>query len=50
MDFYEMINEIKIALKNDKLVIFIGAGISKNSGGSTWGQTVRMFAERIGYP
>lgn len=50
MNFYEMIHEIKVALKNDKLVIFIGAGISKNSGVPTWGQTVRIFAEKIGYP
>lgn len=50
MNFNEMICELKEALKNDKLVIFIGAGISKNSGIPTWGQTVRLFAEKIGYP
>lgn len=50
MDFYEMINELKKALKDEKLVIFVGAGISKNSGIPTWGQIVRVFAEKIGYP
>ncbi len=45
-----MINELKEALKDEKLVIFVGAGISKNSGIPTWGQTVRTFAEKIGYP
>ncbi|WP_294406747.1 SIR2 family protein [uncultured Clostridium sp.] len=50
MEFYEMINELKEALKDEKLVIFVGAGISKNSGIPTWGQTVRTFAEKIGYP
>lgn len=50
MEFYEMINELKEALNDEKLVIFVGAGISKNSGIPTWGQTVRTFAEKIGYP
>lgn len=45
-----MINELKEALNDEKLVIFVGAGISKNSGIPTWGQTVRTFAEKIGYP
>ena len=50
MNFYEMIDELKKALKDEKLVIFVGAGISKNSGIPTWGQIVRVFAEKIGYP
>ena len=50
MDFYKMIDELKKALNNEKLIIFVGAGVSKNSGIPTWGQTVRMFAEKIGYP
>lgn len=50
MDFYNMIDELKEALDNEKLVIFVGAGVSKNSGVPTWGQAVRVFAEKIGYP
>lgn len=50
MEFYEIINELKQAIQNEKLVIFVGAGISKNSGIPTWGQMVRVFAEKIGYP
>ncbi len=50
MEFYEMIEELKESLLNEKLVIFVGAGISKNSGVPTWGQMVRIFAEKIGYP
>ena len=50
MDFYEMINDLSAALARRKLVIFVGAGVSKNSGLPTWGQMVQAFAEQIGYP
>ena len=50
MEFEHMIENMKMALKQDKLVIFVGAGVSKNSGIPTWGQMVRQFAERMGYP
>lgn len=48
--FYQMIEDIKSSLRHNKLVIFVGAGVSKNSGIPTWGQMVRVFAEKIGYP
>lgn len=50
MEFYSIIEEMKKALKNDKLILFVGAGVSKNSGIPTWGQMVRVFAENLGYP
>lgn len=50
MTFYEMIEYLSLALKREKLVIFVGAGVSKNSGLPTWGQLVQAFAEQIGYP
>jgi hypothetical protein len=50
MTFYEMINDLSLALAKEKLVIFVGAGVSKNSGLPTWGQMVHTFAEAIGYP
>ena len=50
MTFYEMIEDLALALEREKLVIFVGAGVSKNSGLPTWGQMVQAFAERIGYP
>ncbi len=50
MTFYEMIEDLSLALNRDKLVIFVGAGVSKNSGLPTWGQMVQAFAEQIGYP
>ncbi len=50
MEFYSMIEEMKKAQKHDKLILFVGAGVSKNSGIPTWGQMVRVFAEKLGYP
>lgn len=49
-EFYQMIEDIRYSLKHNKLVIFVGAGVSKNSNVPTWGQMVRVFAEKIGYP
>ena len=45
-----MINDLSLALRREKLVIFVGAGVSKNSGLPTWGQMVQSFARQIGYP
>ncbi len=50
MTFYEIIEDLSLALNRDKLVIFVGAGVSKNSGLPTWGQLVQAFAEKIDYP
>lgn len=50
MTFYEMIDDLSLALKKERLVIFVGAGVSKNSGLPTWGQIVQAFAERMDYP
>lgn len=43
------INKIKEALANEKLVIFVGAGISKNSHVPTWGHLVRKYARELNY-
>lgn len=48
--FYQMIEDMRTSLRNNKLVIFVGAGVSKNSNIPTWGQMVRVFADKIGYP
>ncbi|MEE0966179.1 MAG: SIR2 family protein [Bacilli bacterium] len=42
-------NKIKEALSHEKLVIFVGAGISKNSNVPTWGHIVRQFARELDY-
>lgn len=45
----ENINQIKQNLQNENLVIFVGAGVSKNSGVPTWGYVVRKFAQELNY-
>lgn len=50
MTFYEMITDLSLALKREKLVVFVGAGVSKNSGLPTWGEMVQAFAREIDYP
>lgn len=49
MTFYEKIEDLSMALNRKRLVIFVGAGVSKNSGLPTWGQMVQAFAKEIGY-
>ena len=46
MTFYEMIEDMSLALNREKLVIFVGAGVSKNSGLPTWGQLVQELPGR----
>lgn len=46
---YETITNIKAALQNEKLVIFVGAGVSKNSNVPTWGHIVREYAKKLNY-
>lgn len=43
------LENIKEALNNEKLVIFVGAGISKNSNVPTWGHIVRKYARKLNY-
>lgn len=43
----DSINEIRSAQENNRLVIFVGAGISKNSGIPTWGELIKAIAEKI---
>ena len=38
MDWIESIKHIKEAQRNNRLVIFVGAGVSKNSGIPMWGE------------
>ncbi len=49
MNINENMSHIKKALENEKLVIFVGAGVSKNSYVPTWGQLVREFAKKLNY-
>ncbi len=45
----ESINEIRKARDEDRLVIFVGAGVSANSGVPTWGRLIKEIAKHIGY-
>lgn len=49
MKMKKILLEIKEALQNQKLVIFVGAGVSKNSHVPTWGQIVRTYAKKLNY-
>ncbi len=49
MDWITSVREIKKAQENNQLVIFVGAGVSKNSGVPTWWELIKKFAKEIGY-
>jgi hypothetical protein len=49
MKLKEEIIKLRKAREEDKLVIFVGAGVSKNSGIPTWGELVKCFAKEIPY-
>ena len=49
MDWVESVREIRKANENNRLVVFVGAGVSKNSGIPTWGELIQEIAKKIGY-
>jgi len=49
MDWVNSVKEIQQAQENNRLIIFVGAGVSSNSGVPTWGSLIRTIAEKIGY-
>ena len=49
MDWMTAIKEIQKAQEDDRLVIFVGAGGSKNSGVPSWYELIRKFADELGY-
>ena len=49
MQLNEKIKDIRRVRDNNKLVIFVGAGVSKNSNIPTWGELVQEFAKKIDY-
>lgn len=44
----KQIEKIKQINSNDNLVIFVGSGISKNSGVCSWWELVKEIADKIG--
>lgn len=49
MNWLESIKAIRNAQERNQLVVFVGAGVSKNSGLPSWGELVKSIAEKIGY-
>lgn len=45
----EAIREIRLAQRANRLVLFVGAGVSANSGILTWEKLIRKVAREIGY-
>lgn len=45
----EAIREIRLAQRSNRLVLFVGAGVSANSGIPTWENLIRKIAVHIGY-
>lgn len=48
-DIISQIEKIREINKQHKLVIFVGAGVSKNSGVCSWWELVKEIAQKIGY-
>ena len=48
-DIFKHIKEIRNAKEQSKLVVFVGAGISANSGLPSWEGLIKDFAEKLGY-
>ena len=47
IDYTESRRLIKQAILDDKLVVFVGAGISANSGIPLWGDAIRKILEHL---
>ena len=47
MDWITAIKEIQKAQEDDRLVIFVGAGVSKNSGVPAWWDLIKKFADEL---
>lgn len=47
MELRDKIKDIRNARENNKLVIFVGAGVSKNSNLPTWGELIKVFADEL---
>ncbi|MFR2528680.1 MAG: SIR2 family protein [Clostridium paraputrificum] len=50
MNLDEKVRYLKNAIDDNKLIIFVGAGISKNSNLPDWEQLIKVFANRLNYP
>lgn len=49
MQFYEKIDYIRDAQQDGRLVIFVGAGVSKNSNMPNWYELIKLFSKELPY-
>ena len=49
MKFYDKIDYIRDAQQDERLVIFVGAGVSKNSNIPNWYQLIKAFSKELPY-
>lgn len=49
MDWKQAIKEIQKAQEKNQLVIFVGSGVSNNSGIPTWWDLIKVIADELGY-
>ncbi len=49
MSWINYIKEIQDAQEKNQLVVFVGAGVSKNSNIPTWWELIKRIADKIGY-
>lgn len=49
MNWTDSVKEIRKAQENNQLVIFVGAGVSKNSDVPTWWDLIKTIADKINY-
>lgn len=49
MNWIDSIKEINKARTNNRLVIFVGSGVSNNSGVPTWKGLIETIAKKINY-
>ena len=49
MNWIDSIKKIREARENNQLIVFVGAGVSHNSGIPTWWELIKKIAEKIGY-
>lgn len=50
MNLDKNVQFIRNAINEDKLVIFVGAGVSKNSNLPDWAELIRVFIQKLNYP
>lgn len=48
-DWVDAVYRLQEAQMNNRLVVFVGAGVSKNSGIPLWGDLIRRIAENLNY-